>query len=290
MASVQTLSTGYIDSCRSTVGVTESAGLGTFPIKYGCLGHAAPHSHTVEQISGLQLLHPSVVASLRLFTCGLCTSIVAHISGLMPYMWFPPTFLALPLEIRHNIYSYLLIDRGVPHLINTNMFRDQETRMMTRSMFLTCRKIYQEAFNYYYAKNTFLLSLITPHYGLREIVAKSDFLQKRLQHLQSLVLVMETSEEQRRWPGTAYSFPYNFKYPKQQQQWTAFVKLLLDSKGEQGGRILKDLTIEDWGLKQPLSETTLERVEKETTVYSLLLQPLRTRISRIEVVKGPQKV
>lgn len=206
----------------------------------------------------------------------------------MPYMWYPPTFLALPLEIRHNIYSHLLIDRGVPHLIDT-MFKYQETRMVTRSMFLTCRQIYREAFEYYYAKNIFLLSLITPHYSIREIAAKSDFLQRRLQHIQSLVLVIETSEEQRHRTSTDCSFCYDTQYPKQQQQWTALVNLLLHSKGEQGERILKDLTIEDWGLKQPISEATLERVEKEMTVYSLLLSPLRAGISQVRVVKGPQK-
>jgi len=206
----------------------------------------------------------------------------------MPYIWYPPTFLALPLEIRHNVYSFLLIDKGVLHLIDTNMFRDQDMRRVRCSMFLTCRKIYHEAFHYHYAKNTFLLSLITPHYSLRVIAAKSDFLQRRLQHLQSLLLVIETTQEQRRlYPDC--SFSYDTSYPKQQQQWTTLIDLILNTKAEQDGRLLKDLTIEDWGLEQPLSEATLEGIEKEMAVYSLLLAPLKTRISQVKVVNGPQR-
>lgn len=207
----------------------------------------------------------------------------------MPYMWYPPTFLALPLEIRHNIYSHLLIDRGVPHLVDTDMFRDQETRRARRSIFLTCRKVYHEAFDYYYAKNTFLLSLITPHYSLREVAAKSDLLLRRLQRVQSLLVVIETSEAQRL---SALSDPFflpDTKYPKQQQQWTCFVNLLSNCKGTQIGRILRHLTVEDWGLKQPLTDTSLEGVGKDMQLYTLLLEPLRYDIDEIKIVKGPQK-
>lgn len=106
-----------------------------------------------------------------------------------------PTFMDLPPEIRHNIYSYLLIDKGVPHLIDSDCFRDLNTRMTTRSMFLTCRKVYHEAFEYYYARNTFSLSVITPQYSFMEIAAKSDILLRRLRHAQSLIVHIETSKE-----------------------------------------------------------------------------------------------
>lgn len=197
----------------------------------------------------------------------------------MPYMWLPPTLLALPLEIRHNIYSHLLIDNDV--------IRYHETLIRTRSIFLTCRQIYHEAFDYFYAKNTFSLSLITPHYSVMEIATTSDYLQRRLKHVQSLIVVIETCEEQRHSASTDGSFPFDTRYPKQQLQWTAFIHLLLDAKGKQDWRVLKDFTIEDWGLERRLSETALEDVEKDMAGYSVLLTPLKARVSRIKVVQGP---
>lgn len=204
----------------------------------------------------------------------------------MPCMWYPPTFLALPLEIRHSIYSYLLVDQGMPHLVDLNIFRDQESRSTRRGLFHSCRKIYQEAFDYYYANNTFMLSLITPHYSLRELASDSDLLLRRLQRVQRVILVMETSKEQRRWADTDCSFSYDTKYPKQQQQWMAFVDIMLRSKGN-AGRLLKDLTIEDWGLSKVPNYILPTAVVGDTDVYSKLLTPLSGRIDHINFVRGP---
>lgn len=201
-------------------------------------------------------------------------------------MWYPPTFLALPLEIRHNIYSYLLVGQGMPHLVDLNMFRDPESRSTRRGIFHSCRKLYQEAFDYYYANNTFMLSLITPHYSIRELASESDILLRRLQRVRSLILVVETSEEQRRWADTNCSFSYDTKYPKQQQQWMAFVDVMLRSKGN-AERLLKDLTIEDWGLPKVANDILPTAVVRDTAVYSKLLTPLSDRIDQIDYVRGP---
>ncbi len=193
----------------------------------------------------------------------------------------------LPPEIRHNIYSYLLIHKGIPHLIDINCFCDLDTRMTTRSIFLTCRKVYHEAFDYYYARNTFSLSVITPQYSFMEIAAKSDILLRRLRHAQSLIVHIETSKEQRCRTHQDCGFSKNSKCPKQQQQWNAFTDLLLNAKRGQGRRMLKDLTIEDWGLEPHSGEATLEKVEQEIWAYSFLLSGVIFRVGQIKVRNGP---
>jgi len=207
----------------------------------------------------------------------------------MPYLWYPPTFLALPLEIRHTIYSHLLIDgsTGLPHLVGDNISRTDDPRRTVRSVFLTNRQIYHEAFDYYHSKNTFLLSLISPYYSLKEVATKSDALIQRLHCVQSLHLVIETSKEQRigRGGNGNYSFQFHSdsQYPKQQEQWDCFLKLLLKAKEGQRRRKLKDLTLEDWATDRAANEV----LDADLPVYASLLAPLRGSTSLIKVVRGP---
>ena len=207
----------------------------------------------------------------------------------MPYLWYPPTLLALPTEIRHIIYSHLLIHRStsLPHLIDIKVFKADDRRRTVQNLFLTCRQIYNEAFDYYYTNNKFLLSVTSPHYSLKEVTAKSDALLYRLQRVRKLCLVIETSTEQRvgRMHDGTYSFHFrsDTKYPKQQDQWTCFLNLLLKSKEGRGGRNMKELTIEDWALY----EAADKNLDADIPVYASLLVPLKAHIDHVEFTRGP---
>ena len=207
----------------------------------------------------------------------------------MPYLWYPPTLLALPVEIRHIIYSHLLIHRStsLPHLIDIKVFKADDRRRTVQNLFLTCRQIYNEAFEYYYTNNKFLLSLTTPHYSLKEIAAKSDGLLHQLRLVRSLCLVIETSTDQRigRMGDGTYSFHFrsDTKHPKQQDQWSCFLELLLKSKEGRGRRNIKELTIEDWALYQAADR----ELDADTPVYASLLVPLKRHIDHVTFVRGP---
>lgn len=206
----------------------------------------------------------------------------------MSYLWYPPTFLALPLEIRHNIYSYLLVDHGTGllPLVDTNIIEVDGPHRTIRSVFLISRQVYQETFEYYYAKNTFLLSFTTPYYSFRELTKRSDAMFRRLRHIQSLRLVIWTSNEQRAGRNedgsSGFDFWYDSRFPKQQEEWTHFRNTLFEAKMVQTGQKIKDLTLEDWAI--PRSEN---EIETSTPVYASLLAPLEGSVGTTNIVSGP---
>ena len=69
----------------------------------------------------------------------------------------PTTLLTLPTEIRLHIYSYALLNEDVIDMIAGNV--------PCSGLFLSCRKLHSEAFEYYYEENTFQLSLCDPIYS-----------------------------------------------------------------------------------------------------------------------------
>ena len=206
----------------------------------------------------------------------------------MTSMWYPPTFLALPLEIRHNIYSYLLIHKWPVHLVEIQIFEENPIHPILASLLHTCRQVCQEAFEFYFSKNTFLLTLITPYYNLCEIAAESNLLERQLRLVQNLHVVIKTSSKQRLsclGDNCDYPFPPNSKYPKQQAQWDCFVELTLRSKEGPEARTLRELVIRDQGGDLPEHGTALEEIEAILKVYPWLLARLRGKNGQILVRK-----
>ena len=210
----------------------------------------------------------------------------------MPYLWYPPTFLALPLEIRCLIYSHLLIYKAsdLPHLIDMNIHKPDETYRTVRNMFLICQQVHREAFEYYYTNNSFILSLITPYYSLKEIAAQSDMLLTRLRFVQSLQILIHTVDElPAGFKGGNLDlsdiFGHDSKFPKQQEQWICFLSLLSKAKEGQSGRKLKDLTIQDWAI----CRCEGGELDANHPVYRSLLAPIKGEITQIKGHRGPLK-
>lgn len=216
----------------------------------------------------------------------------------MPYLLYPSLFLTLPLEIRHEIYSYLLIDDNLPHLIPTNLFRNDAARRAVYNIFLVCRKVYSEAFQYYYSKNVFLVSLCTPRYNLKDVIANSNLLARQLQHVQALHLIIEVPTKPRIFgESTAEPAHLGTEFQRQIEQWSCFLGCLSKSKGRQAERLLKDLIIEDWPprrirpIRQPYTNTylMLEEVEKTDRVFPLLSALPKERIGRIRIIQSSRR-
>lgn len=205
----------------------------------------------------------------------------------MPYQYYPPTLLELPLEIRHCIYSYLLVTPSVDDLIDTKLFRDDKFHSTVRNVFSICRQIHDEAFVYYYSKNTFQVSLVSSYYRIEEVAAELDVLERRLKHVDKLHVIIETSKEQLDCTLTTgnHLFPSNKRYPKQQLQWDSLFWLLKESKAAQKERILKELVVTDCARPRCLNQSasSLEDAEIEIAVYSRLLAPIRKHIDRIRI-------
>ncbi|KAL6722086.1 hypothetical protein ACLMJK_001191 [Lecanora helva] len=194
--------------------------------------------------------------------------------------------LALPLEIRHNIYSFLLIDTTPyrPCLID---IEPDDLRQTAVSLFLTCRQIYHEAFEYYYTMNHFMLSLISPYYNLSEINAQTDAILTRLRYVQRLLVTIHTDTEELGGHIDTISdyckaFDSDSKYPKQQQQWNCFLQLFAKCEDEQGGRKLKHLTIQDLALGRGRNDN----IDMDTPVYRSLLAPFHGKIAELRLIGG----
>ena len=207
------------------------------------------------------------------------------------YQYYPSTFLSLPLELRHQVYSYLLIFRTETHLIDTNIFRSNAVRRNQRNLFLTCPQLYHEAFAYYYSQNPFLLSLTTPYYNIADVVARSDVLQRRLAYVQRLTLDMSVSKEDRARvvADGAQNEPVPIRMPPHQQDnWESLVHVLRDMKPEAGGKVLKQLTI-NVSQKQKRSKlkgtpSLIPLADVEDEFYTTLLAPLKDCVEQIYIV------
>ncbi|KAK4694025.1 hypothetical protein P7C71_g3480, partial [Lecanoromycetidae sp. Uapishka_2] len=195
-----------------------------------------------------------------------------------------PTFLGLPLETRQHIYSHCLLNTRALDMINDDMHH------LTRALVLTNRQINREVLSFYYAKNTFQLSLISANYHPKER-SRKIFLDARLSRVRNLRLVVRTSEEQR--ASTAIGdvhvyFPSISKFPKQQQQWYWFVDTLNRVKSGQDGFWLSTLKIRDSGLDSGVLERQRvivlgEEGDEVVPPYSFLLEGVRERIGRVEI-------
>ena len=137
-----------------------------------------------------------------------------------------PNFLVIPLEIRYEIYSYLLINSSV-----INMSAQRMVNPLRNGLVRACRQTFSEMIEYYYANNTFLLSLVNSP-------DTEPALLRRLggvKHLQVEFGDLVFSPTNR-----AFSLPV---YTQQRYHW--FLKALRRAKRGQEGKFLKTLVAVD---------------------------------------------
>ena len=168
------------------------------------------------------------------------------------------------------------------------MRRIDESRQIVHKVFIICHQIHQEAFEYYFSHNAFLLTLVSPYYNLQDMRPEWTKLLKRLRHIQRLHVVIYTSQEQRHGlddgsDESVYRFRHDSQFPKQQEQWDCMVYLLLKSHEGSGGRQMKELCLIDWAGLQPDSLA----LDADIPVYASLLQSLKGRVAQCSVIGGP---
>lgn len=150
--------------------------------------------------------------------------------------------LSLPLEIRHQIYSYLLLNNRA-----LSMFLDDMDKPLQKRLFRVCRQIRREAMDYYYIKNTFIISLVDPGYMRRFGPGKTlrGTLLKHLCRAQRTEVALAVLSHMHRI-DTETIKDFQFGYRKaMQEQWAWFCELLSEAKGKNFGSVLSELTIID---------------------------------------------
>ena len=99
----------------------------------------------------------------------------------------PSGLLSLPFEIRHHIYSYLLLNSHVMSMTSHDM-----DRPLHNALLRTCRQMREEGISYYYFANTFLLSLLNPVFvkRFRKGTKYRENLVKHLRRMRKLQVVL----------------------------------------------------------------------------------------------------
>ncbi len=149
----------------------------------------------------------------------------------------PTSLLTLPLEIRDEIYSYMLLNEDVKDVIAANVTRPQE-----HGLFLTCRQLYFEALKYYYNANTFQLSLCDPTYSPDVYLHGDSTLMKRLGGMRNLHVEIGFMECKR--VGDTSGDVFVLRY-ENELRWRRFVKQLIDVHEGQAGWLLRSLVVVD---------------------------------------------
>lgn len=184
-----------------------------------------------------------------------------------------PTLLSLPLEIRHQIYSYLL-----PTAVNINIVRDDMDGPLRTSLFRVCRDVFHEAFDYYYSTYTFLLDLTDPLYAPNRFVKGTKDVLKYLRRVQTLQLAI------------ADAFPLGAdpcalsEYAREQFDW--FLTTLREANENHEGLWLRKLIVLDHceiSASKEITPKAVERGEKRRDVFVPRLEPFKSRIRDIRI-------
>ena len=177
-------------------------------------------------------------------------------------------FLSLPLEIRHQIYFYVL-----PGPISINIVRDDMDGPLKNSLFHVCLDIYHEAFQYYYSVNTFVLDLSDPAYAPNRFVNGTKGLLRYFRRVQTLRLIIGDSA------SASHDSCALSEYAREQLDW--FLRSLGQANGDREGFWLRNLVVMDYcetSIPEEVTKGLLERGEKRRDVLVSLLQPLRNKI------------
>ncbi|CAF9925144.1 hypothetical protein IMSHALPRED_006393 [Imshaugia aleurites] len=177
--------------------------------------------------------------------------------------------LSIPLEIRRQIYSYLL-----PQQSNINIVRDDMDGPLRISLLCTCRAIYHELSEYYYRTNTFILDLTDPtHAPNKYRNGTNGLLLKYIHRIQSLKLVIGDCllpDEDSCAPSL---------YAREQFGW--FLRTLRQAKESLDGFWLTNLIVLDCchtSLSQKITKELAEKAAKRREAFVLLLEPFKSRV------------
>ncbi|CAD6570166.1 MAG: hypothetical protein ASARMPREDX12_005160 [Alectoria sarmentosa] len=179
-----------------------------------------------------------------------------------------PNLLSIPLEIRRQIYSYLL-----PNAVDINIVRDDMDGPLRIGLFSVCRDLYHEAFDYYNSTNTFLLDLTEPAYAPNRFVNGTKGLLKYVRRVQSLQLVIGDSFPLSEDPCALSD------YAREQFDW--FLRTLREANENHEGLWLTNLIVLDHcetSIPSVITRGLIERGEKRREILALLLEPFRSRI------------
>ena len=198
----------------------------------------------------------------------------------------PPTsnLLSLPLEVRHQIYSYLL-----PAPADINMVRDDMDGPTKTDLFRICQQIYYEVFQYYHSINTFVLDLTSPEYAPNRFVFGTRGILRYFRRVQDVRLVIGDF------------FPLNddgsgaiSDYTREQLDW--FFAALRQANRDRKGPWLRNLTVQDLYETRSsidVTEDLLKRGERRREILISFLEPLRNRVGsnlRIDVLLDRESV
>lgn len=183
-------------------------------------------------------------------------------------------FLTIPLEIRYQVYSHLLVNGSVISV--SAQYMDNPLR---NGVVRACRQTFYEMIEYYYANNTLLLSLL----DMPESTTKFLRHLSRVQHLQ-----MEFGDLGFSPTSRAFFLPV---HTQQRCDW--FLKTFRQAKQGQEGKMLKSLVAFDRCGTSIVSESIpptsqiwkdqIWRERKRREVLALALLPLCHVIDSITI-------
>ena len=186
-----------------------------------------------------------------------------------------PRLLSFPLEIRRQIYFYLL-----PNGLNINVVRDDMDGPLRISLIRVCRSLYLEATDYYYSMNTFLLDLSDPEYAPNRFVnGTNNLLLKYIRRVKTLHLVIGDWSPLDEHPCTLS------QYAREQCDW--FLKTLQEAKENHEGLWLRNLVVLDHCVtflsSNEIAPHSVERGAKRRDALVQLLEPFMCRIREIRI-------
>lgn len=200
--------------------------------------------------------------------------------------------LTLPLELRHHIYSYMLLNGKVVHILSVN-----KTCRQISGLFLACRQLYLEASDYYYDFNTF-------RFFLREITCSSDMSALDEILTQSTRLGKIRNLQVEAIPGHRFSvkassdWEENRRFDEQDVRWTHFTRQLTKACETQAAIRLKNLIVVDRLSYHILGPQCLDekhvqppelppRIKDQMMELTRLMEPLKDMIGNITFEISP---
>lgn len=137
-----------------------------------------------------------------------------------------PNLLAIPLEIRYQIYSYLLLNSSVVDVSNRRM-----ADPLRNGVVCACSQTFSEMTEYYFANNTFLLSLLQSPETTPALLQRLG----RVQHLQVEIgdLMLSPTREE------------FLLHSHTQRLYDWFLKILRQAKRGREGSLLRTLVAID---------------------------------------------
>ena len=181
-----------------------------------------------------------------------------------------PKLLSLPLEIRYQIYFYLLPDA----VDNVNIVRDDmDGPLKTTNLLCVCKHIYHELIQYYYSTKTFILDLTDFKYAPNRFVNGTKSILKYIRRVQNLRLFIGDV-----YASNGDSCPVS-EYAREQLDW--FLRALGQAKENHEGLWMRTMTVLDCCetiVSKEITKELLRRGEERRELLVPLLEPFNKRI------------